>query len=278
MVLFKKVAIVGVGLIGGSLGMAIKKKKLAESVFGVSRHIKTIDIAKRKKAIDKGSVSLSIIIKGADLIILATPVHHILKILPQVFKLAKQDTLIIDVASTKGEIIRAVVKYGKAKNFVGCHPLAGSEKRGIINAQADLFKDSLCVLVPLKNTGSMALEKAGRFWQALGARTARLSAKEHDKILALTSHLPHIAAFSLINSIPERYLKFSASGLKDTTRIASSDPQVWQDIFMSNKRELSGALNILQRNLARFKQILLKGDSNALARFLRQAKSKRDSL
>lgn len=276
--LFNKVAIVGTGLIGGSLGQAIKKRRLAQEVIGISRRQRSISIAKRKDAIDSGGIQLDLI-KDADLIILALPVNNIIEKLPGVFAKAKKGAIIIDVASTKVQVLKVATRLAKNNlSFLGCHPLAGSEKRGIENACADLFTGTLCILTPLKSTKKDTLRKIAFFWHCLGAKTTILSAAKHDEILGFTSHLPHALAFSLINSIPAGFYKFSATGLKDTTRIASSDAGVWQDIFITNRKELLKSIDSFKRTLERLRHLLNSKDSHGLFRFLQSAKDKRESL
>lgn len=276
--LFNKVAIVGVGLIGGSAALAMRKHGLAEEIVGVSRHKASIARAKRMGVVDTGSTDLDSI-KGADLIILATPVAHLIESLPRVFKLAKNGAIIIDVASTKGAVVAAANKLtSKNKIFIGCHPLAGSEKRGVANACPGLFKNSLCILTPSKIKNTAALTKVARMFQIMGARTMKLSAKNHDAILASVSHLPHAAAFCLMHAIPKQDLKFGAGGLKDTTRIASSDPQIWEEIFLTNREELLKSMDTFERSLGRLKALLKKKDVRALRAFLKSAKDRRDSI
>ncbi len=229
---FNKIAIIGMGLIGGSLALFIKKNKLAGQVVGVARHKATLDLAIKRRAIDRGSLSLDII-KGAELVILATPVDNLLDSRKQILKIAGKDCLITDVGSTKSEIVSLLEKT--FPNYLGSHPLAGSEKSGIVNANADIFKGSLCILTPTGKTRKNALARIKKLWARAGARVILLSPEEHDRILSFTSHLPHIVSFSLINSIPVEFLKFASGGLKDTTRIAASNPKLWKGIFRTNK-------------------------------------------
>jgi len=273
--LFNKVAIVGTGLIGGSLALAIKKNRLANEVIGVSRHKKSLLLAKRKGAIDRGSQAFGII-KDADLLILATPVNTIINLAPKISDIVGRDCIVSDVGSTKKEIVLRL--EGFFPNYVGSHPLAGSEKKGIINAQPDLFKDSLCILTPTRNTNKKALNKLNLLWNRLGAGTVKLSPHAHDKILSFVSHLPHIVAFSLIGVIPRQYLKFASTGLKDTTRIAASDSEIWQDIFLNNRENISEAIETFQKNLFKIKSAIRKKDSRLLARILKEARNKRETL
>lgn len=273
--LFKTVAIVGTGLIGGSIALAIKKKMLAGKVIGVSRHKRSLRLAKKIGAIDAGSQDIGII-KDADLVILATPVGAILKLAPRISKIIARDSIVTDVGSTKQEI---AVKLEKIfPGYVGSHPLAGSEKRGVDYADASLFKNTLCILTPTKNTNSKGLEKIKKLWQSLGAKVIFLSPKAHDKALSFVSHLPHIAAFSLINTVPKEHLRFASSGLSDSTRVAASDSQLWSDIFLSNKRNILGAISLLEKNLLKIKSAIKKQDKKLLNNILKKAKEKREIL
>lgn len=276
---FKKIVIIGVGLVGGSLGIAIKKKKIAREVIGVVHHQKTIKQALKLKAIDKGTLDLKVV-KDADLIILATPIHVILEQLPKIFKYAKNNVLIIDVGSTKNKIIRHVEKIfpkNKSIDFIGTHPLAGSEKKGVNFAKADLFKNSLCLLVPTKFTKKQNLKNIAGFWKKIGATTKIISAKDHDRILSFTSHLPHLVSFALMDSIPQRFLNFTASGLKDTTRLASSDPILWQDIFFSNRENLVKAVSSFQKSIEELKRTILAQNKSLLNK-LKSVKRKKESI
>jgi prephenate dehydrogenase len=275
MKLFNKVAIVGVGLIGGSIALALRKQGLCARVVGVSRHKKSLLLAKKMHAINKGSQELNII-KGADLVILATPVKKIISLAPLISNIIKKDCLVTDVGSTKEEITKSLTKI--FPYYVGSHPLAGSEKRGIINAHPDIFKGSLCILTPTKNTSRMALNKLKLFWNKLGARAVLLSPATHDKILSFVSHLPHIVAFSLIGIVPKEFFRFASSGLKDTTRIAASDRELWTDIFLSNRKNTVEAIELFKRHLSRIKSAIKKGDKKILSKILKEAKNKRDNL
>ncbi|HNX81829.1 MAG TPA: prephenate dehydrogenase [Candidatus Omnitrophota bacterium] len=275
MKLFKSVAIVGVGMIGGSLALDIKKHKLAQRVVGFSRNRKTITLAKKRGVIDAGSTDLSVISK-ADCIILAAPVEVIISLGRRLAGIVRKDALIFDVGSTKQEIVAALEKVVPC--FVGSHPLAGSEKRGIDNVKRGLFENSVCVVTPTENTDDQSLAKAIRFWNSVGASTICLSPLEHDTIMSLTSHLPHAVAFALIRSIPEEYFELSAGSLRDTTRIAASDEEVWADIFISNQKQLVAALGEFEKNCNILKNIVRRKDKKRLVSFLAEAKRKRTAL
>jgi prephenate dehydrogenase len=275
MKLFKRIAIVGTGLIGASLAMAIKEKKLADEVIGVSRHKKNLNLAKRNRIIDKGSQDICIIAQ-ADFVVLATPVKTILKLADKISGIVKKDCIVTDVGSTKQEIAS---KLGRLfTNYVGAHPLAGSEKRSITHARADIFKDSLCILTPTHSTNPAALKKVKDFWAQLGAKTVFLSPVQHDRILAFVSHLPHAIAFSLITCVPKNYFRFAASGLKDTTRIAASDSVIWEDIFLSNQKNILKTIETFEAQLSALKSALKAKDKPELHKILKLAKTKRETL
>lgn len=273
--LFNKVAIIGVGLIGGSIGLALKKKALAGKITGIGHRQKSIDQALRVGAIDAGYLELDRI-KGADLIILAAPVKEIIDILPKLKNLITKDCLIIDAGSTKSEIIKTAEKY--QLRFIGGHPLAGMEKKGPENAREDLFKSSLCLLVVPKKYNPQDLSRVKKFWEALGARTLVLNSARHDRILAFTSHLPHAVVFSLLDCLKSDYLKFGAGGLKDTTRIGLSDSLLWKDIFLTNRQELLGAINAFEKSLQRLKFLIKNNDDGALRTYLENARDKRNGF
>ncbi|MBM3255834.1 MAG: prephenate dehydrogenase [Candidatus Omnitrophica bacterium] len=275
MKLFNKAVIVGTGLIGGSIALGLKKKALAGEVIGISRSQKTLSLAKKRKAIDKGSLDLHIA-KGADLLIFATPPSTVLKLAPAIAKIISRDCIVSDASSTKEEIVRKLEKI--FKRFVGAHPLAGSEKQGIKHACAGIFKGSLCILTPTPNTDQGAIKKIKSLWLSLGSRVAFLSPAKHDRALSLVSHLPHVTAFATIGTIPVDNLKFAASGLRDSTRLASSDSRLWADILLSNKKNILKDISSFGNNLARIKSAIKRNDVKSLARILQAAKHKREIL
>lgn len=279
MKVFNKVAIIGVGLIGGSIGLALKKKRLAKKIIGVARKSKTFKDALRLKAIDQATRDISKAVKGADLVILCQPVEAIIASLPKIAKLLKPGTIVIDVGSSKSEIVKKAQKHlPRNVFFVGCHPLAGSEKKGIGFASSKLFDKTLCILTPTPATNKKALKAVENLWHKLGAKTCFLKPIVHDDILAFISHLPHVVAFSLINSIPAQYLKFSAAGLKDTTRIAASDPIIWKDVCISNAPQILKSLDCFESVLRKLKHQISKRDSPGLKKAFSQAQKKRLSL
>ena len=277
--LFNKVAIIGVGLIGGSLGLALRKKGLASEVVGFFRRKRTLSSAKQRKLVTKATLSLKEAIVNADLIILATPVETIIKMIPQVKKFAKKGAIVIDVGSTKAEIARACERGFKNKtHFVGCHPLAGSDQSGPLAADSSIFKGSICIITPTKNTDKQALSKIKRLWQALEAKVEILSPDQHDKILAFSSHLAHVVSFSLVDCLPTQYSKFIGPGFKDATRLASSHEILWRDICLTNRGAILKAISEFQNSLSRFKTYINKKKAKALEHGFSAAKKRRDSF
>ncbi len=247
---YRKVVILGVGLLGGSLGLLLKKRRLARIVVGHFRNPKKIRPALRKGIIDAGTTDLKEAVRQADIVVVCTPVSDIERKLALLKKCVGPRTLVTDTGSTKVSILRAAAGL----NFVGAHPLAGSEMSGAAAARADLFRDSICILTPKKKDA--AWKKAAAFWKAVGCRVVTLDAERHDFILSRSSHLPHMAVFALMETLPRHVLPFAAGGLKDTTRIALSPPSLWTDIFLANRRNVLDALTSYERALAHLKTAL----------------------
>ncbi len=275
MKIFAKAVIVGTGLIGGSIGLMLKKKKLCRRVVGVSLHKESLAAAKKIGAVDIGSLSLEVV-RGADLVILAMPVSAIINLAPKISGFAGKDCLVFDVGSTKAGIVNKL--SGLFPHFVGTHPLAGSEKRGIKHALPDLFHNSLCIITPAKNTDQAAVSKVIKLWRILGAKTLLMNPAEHDRVLGFISHLPHLAAFSLINSIPDAYLKLSPASLKETTRIAASDSELWADIILDNKANILKTIGIFQTSLNGIKTAVAENNRRKLAGIFLKARKKRESF
>jgi len=272
---FNQVVIFGTGLMGGSLGLALKRKQLANQIIGFSRHKTNAAWALKIGAIDRIGYSLEVT-RDADLIILATPVEAIIKIMHKISKKIKKDCIIIDLGSTKENIVFALSKL--TPNFLGCHPLAGSEKNGIKNAKLELYNNSICILTPTAKTKKAVFTRIKLLWQKIGAKTISMPPKQHDLILSFTSHLPHLVAFSLISTIPNKFLSLSSGGLKDSTRIAASDESLWSQVFLSNRKNLISAVSSFQTKLAALKLALMKKDVQCLTRILLSAKEKRERL
>ncbi len=277
--MFKKISIIGVGLIGGSIGLAVKKCKLAGEVVGLTSCKTTLKRAVRSKAIDKGSLDLGECVKDSDLVILAVPVTEIKNIITLISPHLKKGCIVTDVASTKQEVVKIAEQIlPKEIFFVGSHPMAGSEKRGVDFARANLFKDSVLILTPTTKTNKQCLNKVNRFWRELGARVVSLSPKKHDEVVASVSHLPHAIAVSLMNAVTASELKFAAGGFKDVTRIAKSSEMIWWGIFASNSKEIVKKIDIFIEELNEFKKALKKSYETKIKLKLTRASKKRGQI
>ena len=278
--IFRKVTIIGVGLIGGSIGEAIKKRRLADIVVGVGHRASSIDEALRRGAIDKGTLDAAKGASGADLVVIATPVCLIPAVAKEISHSLKKGCIVTDVGSTKSEIVGLLERvFPKGVDFVGSHPLAGSEKRGISFAQDYLLKGSIVIMTKTKNTKNSSLNKVGRFWKSLGVgRIAIKSPEDHDRIVAEISHLPHVAAAAIVNTADDRSLEFASSGFKDTTRIAASDPGIWRDICVTNRKEIVKALDRYEKNIAALKKLIKSGSAARLKKEFERSKKRREKL
>ncbi|MFH2138807.1 MAG: prephenate dehydrogenase [Candidatus Omnitrophota bacterium] len=276
---FNKTVIVGSGLIGGSIGMVLKKKKLSRCVVGVTRHSKSLENAIEKQAIDYGTMDVEEAVLGADLVILATPVRVIEKTILKIKNKLAKGAIVIDVGSTKKEIVDTAQKHLPVNvNFIGTHPMAGSEKLGVVNADIALFKNAICFISKTKRTNKNALSRVKKLWESLGARIVLVDPSDHDRIVAQISHLPHIIAAALVDSTNKVYLKYAASGFKDTTRIASGGPEMWRDISFSNRQAILESIRFFEKELQYMKKALAANNESAFTQLLVKAKKKRDSI
>jgi prephenate dehydrogenase len=275
----KTLTIVGVGLIGGSIGLAARRRRLAERVLGAGRQQASLDRAHALGAIDECVLDLPAAVHRAELAVFCTPVDRIAEQVLATAPGCAPGTLLTDAGSTKAVILQDVEgKLPSQVAFVGSHPLAGSEKRGPEYAHADLFEGRLTVVTQTLRTNPKALERTADFWQALGSRVQVMDPVQHDQALALTSHLPHLLAASLANTLPAEYRELAASGFRDTTRVAAGDPSLWTAIFTQNQAAVLEALERVHANLGRFQKALEAGDWPALHQLLTQAKKVRDAL
>ena len=278
-VYFKQVTIVGLGLIGGSLGMAIRRKRLARTVVGLSRSPSTLRRAKRRGAIDVGTTDGTRAVRDADLVILATPVDQIVPYGKRLSRVMRPGAILTDVGSTKAQIVKALERTLPASiAFVGAHPLAGSELRGIDAATPALFDGAVCALTRTARTDRRALRRLIRFWRALDGRVVTMSPQAHDRVLAGVSHLPHLVAFCLAGAASPRPLPSAPPSFLDMTRIAKSDPDLWDDILLSNRAALRAAADRFERRWRTLRALLARGDRAALRRFLADAQSTRHAL
>jgi prephenate dehydrogenase len=282
---YDTVAIVGVGLIGGSIGLALRERKLARQVIGIGRRQNSLDAARKIGAIHQGVTTLAAGVAEAQLIVVATPVDTVSERVIQAAAVAPPGCLITDAGSTK-ETIVATVDAGLAHRrsgprFVGSHPLAGDHRTGPEHARADMFDGRTVVVTPSEHTRPAAVTEASGFWQSMGANVVTMPPEKHDAALAMTSHLPHLVAIALAAATPQEFLQLTAGGWRDTTRIAGADPKLWQPIFASNRERVLDALDVLSKKIENLREALDQGDYETLTSILEAAAKKkkdRDAL
>jgi len=267
---FGIVAIVGVGLIGGSLGMALKSRRLAQTVIGVGRSQERLDMAVALGAIDTGMTDLDEAVRSADIVVLCTTVGHILETLPEALALVKPGALVTDVGSTKGAIVRAAAGVAR---FVGGHPMAGSEQTGVEAATPLLFEEATWAITPTDTTDPAAVTLLERFAQSVGATTLLLSPDAHDAMLAVTSHLPHVLASALMRqafatqSRHTQTQQLTAGSFNDGTRVAASSPEIWRDVCLSNRDALLQALQAFRGELDTLEAAVESRDATGIEAF-----------
>ncbi len=275
---YDSIAIVGVGLIGGSIAAAVKRRRLARRVVGIGRNRERLDAARASGLVDVVSVSMAAS-EQSELVIVCTPVGRIAADVREIAARSRCGSTVTDAGSVKGAICADLAAgLPGGVSFVGSHPLAGSEKTGWEHADAVLFQDRLCVVTPCPNDCSAAAPFVESFWQAIGMRTKRMSPDEHDRVLALTSHLPHAAAAALASLLSEDLGDFTGSGFRDTTRIAAGDPNIWTGIFLQNARHVDEHIGSLVARLTQFRELIASQDEAGLRAWLAAAKQHRDRL
>lgn len=279
----KRLAIAGVGLIGGSLAAALKEAGLVDEIIGLGRRRETLEQARALGLIDVIADKPEQI-AGADVVMLATPVAQIEAVLAAIAPHLGVHTVVTDAGSTKSDVIAAARKIlgDKFSHFVAGHPIAGAERNGPQAARADLFRGRNVVLCPETETDLQALETVTAMWQATGAQVSRMDAARHDRIFAAVSHLPHLAAFALVDDLAGRaeadeFFRFAASGFRDFTRIAGSSPEMWRDIALANRGALREELAAYRNKLDEIAAALENGDAQALETiFARASKARRN--
>jgi prephenate dehydrogenase len=273
------VAILGVGLIGGSIGLAMRRRGLSRRVVGVGRRESSLAKAMDVGAITEGTTDLVRGVAEAEMVVVCTPICNIVEYVRAAAEHAPQGAIITDAGSTKAEIVAALDgNLPRGASFVGSHPMAGSEKTGPEFADENLFVDRVTIVTPTAKTSPHALKVIEEFWQSLGARTVRMSPDEHDAAVAAISHLPHLAASALAAATPEKWISLAAGGWGDTTRIAAGDVELWRQILSVNRSHVLRSLEEFEKTLAWFREALARGDDAELVCLLEQGKSRRDAL
>jgi prephenate dehydrogenase len=283
-VVINKMVIIGVGLIGGSFALALRKAGLVKHILGMGRSRENLLRARKRGAIDEIADDLPSALKDADIVFLATPVGQIGGIMAHISPHLEPDTIITDAGSTKQDVVAAARSHlaGHLKNFVPGHPIAGAELSGAGAADAELFRNKNLVLTPLDETSIEAVKQVTELWRACGAQVTQMSAGQHDNILAAVSHLPHVLAFLLVNHVslgakenPDDPLRFAGSGFRDFTRIADSSPEMWRDICLANREALSRQIDAYQNELTALREMLVHDDGDALESVFASAREAR---
>ena len=286
--LFQQVTIIGVGLLGGSLGLVLKKQGLAKTVVGIGRRQSNLELAVQLGAIDRFASDPHEVVRDSDFIVLATPVDTYISQLQRWGQQVPSGAIVSDVGSVKGQLVFDVeAALPTTASYVGAHPIAGKEKSGVAHATSKLFVGARCIVTPTPQTNADALTKVCDLWEAVGSKVLSMDPMVHDWVLGAVSHLPHIAAFSLMHALQDlqektpdalSLLDFSGGGLRDTTRIAASSPEMWRDICLANRENLSKMIDQYIIRLQGFKQLLNDQDALGLAKNIEQAKTLRDGL
>ncbi|MHC4481347.1 MAG: prephenate dehydrogenase [Planctomycetota bacterium] len=279
--MFENVAIIGPGLIGGSIGMALRRQGLARTVVGIGRRRESLDKAHEVGAIDRATLDPQAGVAAADLVVLATPIGTFAELMAQVAPALKPEALLIDVASSKVkvvEVISSALRQRPDVAYIPTHPMAGSEQRGPAAADPDLFEGAICIVTPLPNTFPDTKSQVTHMWQALGATVVSMTPQAHDRAVARISHVPHLAAAALMALVHSPQMRLCGKGLLDTTRVASGDPDLWMDICKSNREDIREALVEYVNLLQEMAEGLAHGNLARLRTILKEAKERRDGL
>lgn len=278
-IMARRVAIVGVGLLGGSLGLALKARDAATRIVGVGRRQSSLDEALSTGAVDEVTLDPAEGVRGADLVVLCTPVCTFEPVIQRIAPALSPKALVTDVGSTKAQAVRVAERLLKGKaRFVGSHPIAGSERSGPAFARADLYDGKLCILTPTARSDAEALDALDALWRSVGMRTVRMSPAAHDKALARVSHLPHAVAALLVDVQRAKQLDLAGTGFIDATRIAGGDPAMWRDICLTNRSALLAAVDEMAGALAQFRALVHAGDGAGLETLFQSAQAKRAEM
>ena len=270
--LFNRVALLGFGLIGGSIARAAKAQGLASEIVTTARSEKSRQRVRELAVVDRVTESNIEAVKGADLVILCIPVGDCGPVAAEIAPYLAPGAIISDVGSVKGSVVREMAPHlPEGVHFVPAHPVAGTEHSGPDSGFAELFVNRWCILTPPAGTDPAAVEKLNAFWTAIGAKVEIMTPDHHDLVLAITSHLPHLIAYTIVGTADEleqvtssEVMQFSASGFRDFTRIAASDPTMWRDVFLANKEAVLEMLGTFNEDLSKLTRAIRRGDGDAL--------------
>jgi prephenate dehydrogenase len=280
---WQQITLVGVGLLGGSLGMISKQRRLASRVVGYVRRAASIKECEAAGACDKAELDIEAAIRDADLIIFCTPLAQMRELANRMARAVKRDAIVTDVGSVKGSVVAelAPIFAAAGAHFVGSHPMAGAEKTGVGAAHVDLFQQAVCAVTPVANSNASAVQRVEDYWRSVGALPIRMTPETHDDLVSRSSHLPHVVAAELANYVlspvhPKEQAMLCANGFRDTTRIASGSPEMWRDICLSNRVNLARVLGVFIEDLQEFRIALDNGDAKTVEEFFAKAKERRD--
>jgi len=281
---WEKITLVGVGLLGGSLGLAVRERQLASRVVGYVRRQASVLECEQAGAVDKADTDLWRAVEHADLVVLCTPIAQMSEITSKMLPALKPGCIVTDVGSVKASVVselEPLVASAKA-HFIGSHPMAGAEKMGVAFARANLFEGAICAITPTSQSPAKLVTKLEDLWKSVGAQPLRLSPELHDDLVGRSSHLPHVVAAELANYVlspvhPKEQGMLCANGFRDTTRIASGSPEMWRDIALSNRRNLARVLGVFIEDLQEFQLALENQDLKAIEEFFSKAKERRDA-
>jgi prephenate dehydrogenase len=275
----RKVTVIGLGLLGGSVGLAVSRALSGTRTAGYSHRPGTRAKARRLKVADEVFDDIRASVADADLVILATPICNFEETFRQIADALPAGCIVTDVGSTKVEVHRWADKYlPKSVHYVGSHPIAGSEQRGVEFSRDDLFYKALCILTTVKNTDKHSLRIVKQFWSALGCFVKIMPPARHDRIFADVSHLPHLTAAALVNASNAEELKFAGKGFMDSSRIASGPANIWADVLLTNAKNISRGIDRLTTELAKLKKTIRSGDRKKIEKLLDAARAKRGNL
>ena len=280
--MFNRITILGVGLLGASFALALKENGLCRTITGFGRNRENLQRAKERNIIDSFETDPVAACRDSDLIMLSAPVGAFAGLAKAIVPALKKGAVLTDVGSVKGVLVREIERLmPKDVHYIGGHPIAGSDRSGIDSANSELFRNARCVITPTENSDPSSLDKIQNLWKALGSEIIILDPEEHDRIYASVSHLPHLIAYAMVNTVAEMdrsYLDFSGKGFMDSTRIACSSEELWNDICLLNRDNIIETLAVFQKTLDMLAQYLKTGDSDSLKAEFRKARILRENI